>query len=300
MKKTLELILILLTCVLGAGKEAFAESVADRCAKDSLKFRGQQREYWIKVPDNLSPEAPLLLCLHGYGGRARTYRTQLVDLAEEKGFAICYPQGLQDGRGKPCWNVGYPFQEDMKVDDVAFLKALVKDIQVKYGINPRNAFLSGMSNGGEMCYLVARTEPDLFAGIISIAGLTLECMPEARSNASSVPFMEVHGTADKTSYWTGDHENKYGWGAYMGVPAAISYVVAQDGCCAYSCEDITVEGHKTVILHKYLNGKKARKGTGPEAEVWLYEVRGGGHNWADKEIDVFHEMWSFMDRFMYR
>ena len=290
---------LLLATLLAAVLTLQAQSAELTCAKDSLRWRGADRVWWIYTPTQLSADAPLLICLHGYGGRATGGRPQLVRLAEEKGFVVCFPQGLKDPKGKPSWNVGYPSQEGWKVDDVAFIEKLVKHLQKKYGLKPANAFLTGMSNGGEMCYLVARKKPDPFAGLISMAGLTLECMTPLNYDRP-VPFMEVHGTADKTSYWTGDHPNKYGWGAYLSVPAAISYVVAANGCTSYAKSDLTQEGKKTITLHQYTDGRPARRGQGHPCEVWLYEVEGGGHNWADKEMDTYGEIWRFMDHFMYR
>lgn len=277
---------------------AFSQGIQDYCRLDSLKYKGDMRHYWIHVPETLSGAAPLMICLHGYGGdAARKGKVQLVKLADREGFVVCFPQGLKDPRGKTGWNVGYPAQKGMNTDDTGFVEKLVKTLQRKYSLDSRNAFLVGMSNGGEMCYLMARRKPDLFAGVISIAGLTLECLKPLRYN-NAVPFMEVHGTADKTSYWTGDHTNAYGWGAYLSVPAAISYVVAANGCSGYSQETLP-DTTKPVILHKYLDGKPARHGKGHATEVWLYEVQGGTHSWSDKEMDTYAQIWSFMSRFMY-
>jgi polyhydroxybutyrate depolymerase len=274
-----------------------AATISERCVKDSIRYKGATRVFWVYTPSHLAAEAPLLVCLHCYGGKAEHQPSQLVDLAEEKGFVVCFPQGLTDGRGKTCWNVGYPFQAGLKTDDVGFMERLVRHVVKTRGLNPANAFLTGMSNGGEMCYLVARRKPRLFAGILSIAGLTLPEMEPLRY-ASPVPFMEVHGTKDKTSKWNGDPENKDGWGAYLSVPAAVSYVVAANGCRSYSQEELPLV-RNSVILHKYLGGTPARKG-GPASEVWLYEVTKGGHNWSDKDMDTYHEMWRFMDHFMTR
>lgn len=285
-------------CFLAIGIPLAGANVGERCVKDSIRFKGDTRLFWIYMPTTLSPDAPLLLCLHGYGGRADRYGSQLVDLAEEKGFVVCYPQGLADGRGKPCWNVGYPFQDGLRTDDVGFLEKLVWTLVHRYRLNPANAFLSGMSNGGEMCYLVARKKPKLFAGIMSIAGLTLPGMTPLHYD-NPVPFMEVHGTADKTSKWAGDPQDEDGWGAYLSVPAAVSYVVAANGCRSYSKEDLPLR-RNPVILHRYLDGKPSQHGEGPACEVWFYEVVGGGHNWSDKDMDTYHEMWKFMDHFMYR
>lgn len=290
-------IFLLVGCLLAAASAAQGQGIADRCVRDSLMHQGLMRSYYVHVPERLAPEAQLLIVLHGYTGNAEGQKVQLVDLAEEMGFAVCFPQGLRDPKGKTSWNVGYPSQEGMETDDVDFLETLVRALQARYGLDPRNAFLSGMSNGGEMCYLTARRKPDLFAGIISIAGLTLSSM-EPLHYEGAVPFMEVHGTADKTSYWTGDYDNRYGWGAYLAVPAAVGYVVAADGCRGYVRADATAGG-KRVTRHRYYGGVPARNGQGPSCEVWLYEVDGGGHSWADTEFDVYHEMGRFIRRFSY-
>ena len=273
------------------------QGIPERCVKDSLRFKGVDHIYWVHVPDSLSADGALLICLHGYGGSAAHGKSELMDLADEHGFVVCYPQGLKDGRGKPCWNVGYPFQEDLRTDDIGLMEKLVWALVRRYSLNPANAFLTGMSNGGEMCYLVARKKPRLFAGIMSIAGLTLPNM-EPLHYDNPVPFMEVHGTADKTSKWEGDPENKDGWGAYLSVPAAVSYVVSANRCHSYSKTSLPLL-RNPVTLHRYQGGAPARS-NGKPCEVWFYEVEGGGHNWSDKDMDTFGEMWKFMDHYMNR
>ena len=272
--------------------------VETECTKQSFNHKGIEREYWVFVPEHISDDGALLVCLHGHGGRARHENGHLLDLAREHGFVVCYPQGLKDGKDKTSWNVGYPFQKDMKINDVDFLEKLVRHIQRSYGLQKDNAFLTGMSNGGEMCYLMALKRPQLFAGIMSIAGLTLVDM-QPLNYKRPVPFMEVHGTKDRVSLWEGDPTNQYGWGAYLGVPAAVSYVVAGDKCISYSREELPLTGKNQVVLHRYFDGAPVRKG-GHKAEVWFYEVQGGGHNWADKSMDTYGEMWRFMDHFMNR
>lgn len=265
------------------------------CVRDSLRHKGVWRSWLLFEPECLSPEKPLLICLHGYGGSAERGKVQLVELASKMGFVLCFPQGLKDPKGKPSWNVGYPSQKGWKQDDVAFLECLTRRLQKKYVLDPRNAFLIGMSNGGEMCYLIARRKPDLFAGLMSIAGLTLECMKPLRYN-NPVPFMELHGTIDSVSRWEGDPENRHGWGEYLGVPNAVSYVVAADGCLSYQKSAVSQD----VILHRYADGLKARKGKGHTCEVWFYEVVGGRHSWSDDMMDTYAEIEKFISRFLYR
>ena len=275
-----------------------AQTVGQRCERQTIRHKGAEREYWLYVPKQISPEGVLLVHLHGYTGLAIRENRHLIDLAEEHGFVLCFPQGLKDGRDKTCWNVGYPFQEGLKTDDIGFIRKLVRHLQKQYGLREDNAFMSGMSNGGEMCYLMAQKQPGLFAGIMSMAGLTLRSM-EPLKYRQPVPFMEVHGTSDKVSRWTGDPVNKYGWGAYHSVPTAVSYVVAGGKCGSYSREELPKTGRHQVILHKYMDGAPMWQ-DGPLCEVWLYEVQDGAHNWADDSLDTYAQMWQFMEHFMHR
>ncbi len=276
-----------------------------------LSFRHQRmdREFVLYIPDDMPADAPLVMVLHGYGGRAMKGGQALCQVADREKFAVCYPQGAVDGKGKACWNVGYPFQEGLKTDDVGFLCSLARHLQRKYGLSRENTFLTGMSNGGEMCYLMAYQKPDFFAAIVPIAGLTLDWMRKELDAKGAVPLMEVHGTADKTSLWSGDPENKGGWGAYISVPLAVGKW-ADEARCSYEVTDtlaikvvepsVAADPKKVphqVVLHKFLGGIPARKGA-PDTEVWLYEVIGGNHSWSEHSMDTCEEIWRFFSKWI--
>ena len=149
-------------------------AVQQRCSHETIRHGGVEREYYLYTPAGLAPGSPLVICLHGYTGSAAGGKVALMDVADRHGFAVCYPQGLRDPKGKTGWNVGYPPQEGMKTDDVDFVVKLVRHLQKEYGFSRENTFLTGMSNGGEMCYLFAQKRPETFKAIASIAGLTLK------------------------------------------------------------------------------------------------------------------------------
>ena len=127
-------------------------------------------------------------------------------VAEKNGFAVCYPQGLKDGRGKTCWNVGYPFQADMKVNDVNALCKMAKIVQKKFNLSVKNTFLCGMSNGGEMCYLLAYSKQHTFAALAPIAGLTLVWIYQQLEGPSPIPMITgrlLFSMTYKVSIWNG-------------------------------------------------------------------------------------------------
>lgn len=273
-------------------------SVKERCERYTMKNQGLEREYYLYRPEGLKAGAPLVIVLHGYGGSALKGKKAMMDIADRNGFAVCYPQGIKDPKGKPGWNVRYPSQEGMKTDDVKFLIALSKELQKRFDLSPKNTFLTGMSNGGDIIYLIAMRAPKAFKAMASIAGLQFNWMETEYSYKHPLPFMEVHGTQDHTSEWLGDPENKGGWGAYIPVPAAVSRIIAVNGCTEeYVTELPRREGRNQVTLYQFKAGRPAVKGGRP-TEVWLYKVEGGDHSWSDKDMDTCFEIWRFFSQWI--
>ena len=284
MKKRLFVFIAVLLCLI-------VDATAAETVRYTMKYKGETRTYWLYVPEGANPATPVVLVLHGYGGNAEGYCPAMLEVAEREGFAVCYPQGEKDAKGKPCWNVGYDVQHGLKRDDVGFVKALVKHIRKKHGIGKDNVFMSGMSNGGEMTYFMAYRHPELFNAFASIAGLTMQWAYKAWKAKRPVPLMEVHGTADKTSMWEGDPQDTGGWGPYIAVPAAVGYWVAQARCTHEETSELPRKGEHPVILHRYLGGDDG-------IEIRLYEVRGAKHSWHLSDMDTCEEMWAFFRQYL--
>ena len=274
MKKIIVLFAALLLCsVATAGTTKKNETITDQ---------GLTRTYHLYIPDNLPSGAPLVFILHGYGGSAESYLNNasltFKKLADEEKVMLCYPQATKDPKPNTGWNVYYPWQIDkMKVDDCEFICNLAKHLQSTYNLSEKNTFLTGMSNGGEMCYLMAYRKPEAFGAIASMAGLTLVEMAKRHDYTKPVAFMEVHGTGDTTSRWEGDPTNQYGWGAYLAVPVAVGAVAAANKCM-YQETTVLPKIKNQVIFHRYYGSPYGK-------EVHFYEVRNGGHNWATDSFD---------------
>ncbi len=270
---------------------------AQQTVKHHFRHQGVNRTYWMYIPENLPPQAPLVFVLHGYGGKAEGYCPQMIETAKKYGFAVCYPQGEKAPKGKTGWNVGYPKQEGMKTDDIDFICDLAKHVQKKFNLSKVNTFYSGMSNGGEICYIMAMQRPETFAAYASVAGLTMEWAYRSMSPKTAVPLMEIHGTADKTSMWEGDPHNAGGWGKYISVPHAVGVWSSKAKCTHTEVTELPKKGEHKVILHRHLGGTPAWKG-GPETEVRLYEVVGGKHSWAHNDMDTCEEIWKFFSMYL--
>ena len=282
MKRIITLIVAIALC-----HTAFAATTK---MNETIQDQGVTRSYHLYIPDNLPSGAPLVFVLHGYNGSAESYinNTSLSfkKLAEEYKVMLCYPQAANDPNNKKGWNVYYPWQVDkMKIDDCEFLCTLAKHLQSQYNLSEKNVFLTGMSNGGEMCYLLAYRKPKEFAAIASMAGLTLVEMAKRHNYTEPIAFMEVHGTGDTTSRWEGDPTNQYGWGAYLAVPLAVEAVVAGNKCMYQESTELPAIANK-VIFHRYYGSPSGK-------EVHFYEVTNGGHNWATDSFDSCRTIMEF-------
>ena len=72
----------------------------------------------------------------------------------------CYPQGTTDSYGNAFFNVGYEFQFNENVDDVAFTLALNDYLQANYTLDETAVYAT--VNGDDFCYLLACEAPTVF------------------------------------------------------------------------------------------------------------------------------------------
>ena len=283
--KTILLAFLLVVCCLSSNAGQYIE--------DSLKVDGYMRAFVMYLPDGMQPDAPLVFILHGYDAGIRRDNI-MIGPADRHDFAVCIPQGLRDPQGKASWNVGYTFQKGWKVDDVKALCEIARYVQKRYHLSRRNAFLTGMSNGGEMCYLMAYSKQYTFRAVAPISGLTMAWTYEQMEASRPIPLMEIHGTEDRVSEWTGDLEDKGGWGAYLPVPIAVGYWVSKNRCVHEVTEHVESlkgsEGHP-IIKHRYTSPTT-------HCDVWLYEVVGGVHSWFTNDLDTGEEIWQFFSRYL--
>ena len=258
---------------------------------------GFQRDYIYFKPSSAPENCPLVFVCHGYTGTAQNIMnySHYNDLAIEYGFAVCYPQGIQDSGGNTFFNVGYDFQNNETVDDVAYLEDLISLFSTDGSVNPDEVFCTGMSNGGDFCYLLACEASESFRGVAPVSGMIMQDIMDNCTPSQNVGILEIHGTQDNVTYYNGDYNNQDGWGAYPSIPATIDFFVDLFGLSLNSTgnfPNISSNDGSSVSYQKY--------GVEDEcAKVWLYTVSGGGHDWpgayGNMDIDSSREAWLFFD-----
>jgi len=235
--------------------------------------------------------------MHGYTSDASTIQKYagMNKIADKHGFAVCYPRGTVDHRGNRFWNVGYDFHPGVSIDDVDFIVKLVRYLQKEHALNPQNTFATGMSNGGEMSYLLACRASSTFRAVAPVAGMMLQKFFD--DCVSTIPVFEIHGTADDINRFTGDINGDDGWGAYPDIPSTITYWKSQNGCTSIKIDtlaDLIKSDGSYIISQKFLDCED-------DNQVWLYKVINGKHDWpgssGNMDIVSSEEVWGFFENF---
>lgn len=158
----------------------------------SIVIDQRERSYRLYVPKSLpGGEVPLVVMLHGALGSGKQAEKAYGwnELADKYGFIVAYPDGLNRAWAVSDRCCGPPARE--KVDDVAFIKSMINDIQKKARIDASRIYVAGMSNGGALAYRLA-CDTDIFAAIGVVSATLLSECP----NPHEVSVVHIHGKED--------------------------------------------------------------------------------------------------------
>ena len=278
---------------------AFTLVVAVNASDDStqpekymMKYGDIVRTYSMYLPPSIGEDAPLVVYTHGYGSKTR-WRNDLNAVADSCGFAVCYPDGLPDSRGYDSWNVGYPTQDRMEIDEADYFRHLIDEVAYRFNLSNVNVFMAGWSNGGDLCYHLAYTNPTLFRAYGSVGGLMYEDMYENNKLTLPVPIIEIHGNDDDVAIWNGDHMNTGGWGAYIPVPLAVATVATHNRCTTIAIDTFPNKSDASRMVKR-----TSYSGAPSNCDVILYEIEGGKHSWAEADVNTSKVLWDFFSRYL--
>ena len=124
-------------------------------------YRGMTRDGTLYIPPRAARggKVPLLVLLHGGGGRSDDFRFTFA-LGAEFGVAIL----TLDARHNTWDGIDSPFGPD-----VLFIDAALRHTFERVAIDPRKVALGGLSDGGTYALSVGVVNGDLFTHLIAVA-----------------------------------------------------------------------------------------------------------------------------------
>ena len=264
----------------------------------TYSFDGIDRQYRIHIPDGLTGSPPVVFALHGYSGNNNEMMNDYgwTQLADERGFVVVFPNGTRDQFNNRFWDVGYDFHQGIEtVDDDGFLSSLAVHLQGLYGLDPERTFVTGFSNGAEMCFQLACRESEHFTAFAPVIGMMLDPLFNNCEPTVLRPILSMNGTNDGVTLFDGDPGNTGGWGVYGSIPGMMAFwanVLSTNEFERTFLPDVDPNDGSTVRLDVY-------SGSGNGLELRYYLVLGGGHDWpgqsGNNDIDATLEVWNFFD-----
>jgi polyhydroxybutyrate depolymerase len=241
------------------------------------------RVYTLHVPPGLdkSRPVPLVLVFHGGGGTSAFAErdTGFSAVADRERFLVAYPQGYRkswnDGR-----NVADIAAQKDKVDDIAFIAALLDDVAVDYKVDGNRVFATGISNGGFFSHYLAVNLSSRIAAIAPVSGGLPESLRERFHPENPVSVLILHGTADPLVPYGGGDVSLFGKkrGRLLPTEEAAGKWADRNGCRGELVEGSVINADpRDGCQVRPFAYSGCREGTG----VSLYRIENGGHTWPD-------------------
>jgi poly(hydroxyalkanoate) depolymerase family esterase len=134
---------------------------------DGGTLPARRMQYWLYIPAN-APAGPLpmVVMLHGCEQTAAQFAqgTRMNALAEEKGFAVLYPQQSLRGHANRCWH-WYERSTQDGGDDVRLIAGIITKVCSSYPIDRGRIYAAGISAGAGMANILALCHPDKVAAV---------------------------------------------------------------------------------------------------------------------------------------
>ena len=273
-------------------------------ANYSLNHNGLDREYILYIPPNIESRTnlPVIFNFHGYQGRANQFfnMTDLIDIANENGVVLVYPQGAPLDGGPSHWNAAPlnsstpSFVNKSNVNDLEFFFNLLDDVNQNNILDLNRVYAIGYSNGGMFSHFLACNTDNIFAAIGDVAGTMLLDTYNNCNPSSPVPVLKIHGTSDNVVSYNG-----FAQAGFKTVDDVINFWKTNNK----SNEQFILNNFVSSSWANYMGPVNFEKYTYEsnenDSEVILYKMLGGGHWWdysLDNDLRTSSLLWDFFSK----
>lgn len=261
----------------------------------SIAVAGQgTRQYSLYEPDftGAAGPHPTLLSLHGGGGSAmiQASTSRLVELASVQKIYLVFLEGsgvIQTYNAGAC--CGYA--QTNNIDDVAYVNAVLDDVESHDSVDTAKVYSTGFSNGGMMSHRLACAISNRISGIAAVGGASGQydlnlnqyyaCNP-----ARPISVLHIHASNDRNYPYAGGGGDGLSATSYYPVESTIADWRTRNNVTAQATVETVTP---TTTCYHYATAANVAL---PSARVTLcrldpvdvYDpvsevVFGGGHSW---------------------
>jgi polyhydroxybutyrate depolymerase len=176
-----------------------AAQLTGRTSVQRISFPASERTYRVYRPAKPADKPGLIVALHGvYGSGLQAESTTGLDAqADRLGWVVAYPDGVADGwdafGSGPAWG-SHP-----GVDDVDFIRQVIRGLELSDGVDPDRVYVTGHSRGAMMTYRLGCELSDTVSAIAPVSGNMATAGGSADvpcTLTQPVSVLAIHGTAD--------------------------------------------------------------------------------------------------------
>jgi len=124
----------------------------------------QRFSYCLHVPEDLGPDTPVVVVVHGTERNFLLYRDHLQPFADEHGVVVLaplFPAGIID----PGDLHNYKFLDYQGIRYDQVLLSMVDEVAQRYPVDAGKVYLHGFSGGGQFAHRFFYLHPDRLAGV---------------------------------------------------------------------------------------------------------------------------------------
>lgn len=278
--------------------------------EESIATDGMRRHFFMHLPPNYQEgeHLPLVIMLHGGLGTPLQIRqeTKLDALADRSRFIAVYPEGVDRH-----WNDGRNVEHANNFNDIKFISDLIEHMERRWGVNPSQVYVGGISNGGFFAQYLALLLPDKIAAVCSVAATLPTLIYSTRQPQKPVSVLYILGMNDPLVPFKGgsiQYKTFKDRGSVISAQEATQFWVRGNRCSPQPAQSLELADRDpsdgTRVKYALFTG-------GPgQAEVEVYGIEGGGHTWPGgnsqlpaklvgatcRDFDATEAMWQFFQR----
>lgn len=237
---------------------------------------------WCYVPNDLPPNSPLVVVLHGCTQTATAFDhgSGWSAIAAKYGFAVLMPEQKRSNNPNLCFNWFDPTKTARGGGEALSIHRMIATMVRLHHVSAKRIYITGLSAGGAMASSMLAAYPEIFAGGAIIAGLphgVASNVREALSAMASPPNRSANelgqfvrdasshrGPWPKIAVWHGASDHTVS-------PGNADQIVAQwldvHGLPSKAMAESTVDGQT----------KRVWWGAGGDPIVEAYAIRGMAH-----------------------
>lgn len=223
-----------------------------------------ERKYLLALPEpfDVNRSYPLVMAFHYSGGSAEVMAqiTKLDKLSAD--YIVVYPQAAVEE-----WNEGCGCNKPARlgIDDVAFVDAILAEMQSRYKVDTDRIFATGYSQGGLFVHNLACKRSNVFRAVAIVSAPMSVQLASSCDPTDPISVMMIHAEDDAVLPFYGQvHSN---FGLISSIDAALLWAT-----------------HNQLQLDsgwQYLTDNIRRRASdGTDYKVTLYSPIKGGHAWG--------------------